>query len=174
MKTGLLPKDLDLRGLAARGVVVKGTASLEAMPRLREAGIGLDTQAVAEFRFSRDEEARYIVESRVEATLTMVCQRCLGGMELPLVAGSRMACVWDDSDALALPGGLEPLMVGEVADLSEIAEEEILLAVPVSPTHDEDCLKEQRRHPQESEREPEQIPEQRAKGPFAVLEKLRS
>jgi len=174
MKIVPLPKDLDLRGLAARGVVIKGTASLETLPRLKEAGIGLDAQAVAEFRFSRDEEARYIVETQVEAILTVICQRCLGEMELPLMAGSRMACVWNDSDALALPGGLEPLMAGETADLNEIAEEEILLAVPVSPVHEEDCLKKQGLYPAAAEGGPEMAPEQGEPSPFAVLEKLRS
>lgn len=174
MKIGPLPKDLDLRGLAARGVMIKGTASIEALPRLRGAGIGLEGQAVAEFHFSLDEEARYIVETQVEATLTMTCQRCLQEMDLPLVAGSRMACVWSDSDAVALPGWLEPLMVGETADLNEIAEEEMLLAVPVSATHEEDCLTEQRLYPPAPEREPGVAPEPGVKSPFAVLEKLRT
>ena len=174
MKIGPLPKDLDLRGLAARGVVIKGTASVHALPRLREAGIGLNGEAVAEFHFSRDEEARYILETCVEATLTMTCQRCLQEMDLPLMAGSRMACVWNDADAVALPGGLEPLLVGETADLNEIAEEEMLLAVPVSATHEEDCLTEQRLYPPASERAPEVAPEQGVNSPFAVLEKLRT
>jgi hypothetical protein len=47
MKTGALPKQLDLRGLAARGVQITGTVSLDDLPRLAEAGIG-----IVDFRLS--------------------------------------------------------------------------------------------------------------------------
>ena len=172
MKFGPLPKDLDLRGLAARGVVIKGTAALEALPRLKEAGIGMDALAVAEFRFSRDEELRYVVQTQVEVSLRLTCQRCLEGMQLHLATGSRMACVWSDAEAGALPSSLEPLIVGEAADLNEILEEEILLAVPVSPGHEEDCWT-QNGHLL-LEEEVHKAPEPGAGNPFSVLEKLRS
>jgi uncharacterized protein len=168
MKIGPLPKDLDLRGLASRGVTIQGTASIEALPRLCEAGIGLE-QLV---RFSRDEEARYLVETSVKASLTLVCQRCLEKMVLPLTTGSRLACVWSDSEAETLPSGLEPLLVEELADLNEIAEEEILLAVPVSPTHHEDCITERRSYAPDEE--PLLGAEPDKESPFSVLEKLRT
>ena len=41
MKTAPLPKQLDLRGLAARGAEVAGTVSSEDLPRLTSAGIRL-------------------------------------------------------------------------------------------------------------------------------------
>jgi uncharacterized protein len=133
----------------------------------------LGAPAVAEFRFSRDEEARHIVEAQVEARLTLICQRCLEAMEFPLAARSLMACVWNDADAAVLPGGFEPLLVGELADLNEIAEEEILLAVPVSPVHGEHCIiVEQGLNAAESE--PMMAAEPAKKSPFSVLEKLRS
>jgi len=172
MKFGPLPKDLDLRGLATRGVVIKGTASLEALPRLREAGIGMDALAVAEFRFSRDEELRYVVQTQVEVSLRLTCQRCLEGMQSHLATGSRMACVWSDAEAAALPSSLEPLIVGEMADLNEILEEEILLAVPVSPGHEEDCWT-QNGHLL-SEEAAQKAAEPGAGNPFSVLEKLRT
>ncbi len=172
MKIGPLPKDLDLRSLAARGVVIKGTASLDALPRLSESEIGLEAPVVAELQFRRDEEGRYVVETSVEATLTLTCQRCLDGMSLPLVAGSTMACVWNDSDAATLPSGLEPLVVGETADLNEIVEEELLLAVPVSPVHEKDCLID--RGGEESAKESVLSPDPGRTNPFSVLKDLRT
>jgi uncharacterized protein len=167
MKIGPLPKDLDLRSLAARGVVIKGTASLDALPRLSESEIGLEAPVVAELQFRRDEEGRY-----VEATLTLTCQRCLDGMSLTLVAGSTTACVWNDSDAAALPSGLEPLVVGETADLNEIVEEELLLAVPVSPVHEKDCLID--RGGEESAKASVLSPDPGRTNPFSVLKDLRT
>lgn len=152
--------------------MIKGTASLEALPRLQEAGIGMDALAVAEFRFSRDEELRYVVQTQVEASLRLTCQRCLEGMASHLATGSRMACVWSDAEAAALPSSLEPLIVGEMADLNEILEEEILLAVPVAPGHEEDCWT-QNEHLL-AEDAAHVAPEPGAENPFSVLEKLRT
>ena len=41
MKTGALPKQLDLRGLAARGVHIEGTLSPEDLPRLADSGFAI-------------------------------------------------------------------------------------------------------------------------------------
>ena len=172
MKTGALPKQLDLRGLAARGVQISGTVSSDDLPRLTESGIGIVDLGSAAFDFRRDEEARYLVETSVKASLTLVCQRCLEKMVLPLTTGSRLACVWSDSEAETLPSGLEPLLVEELADLNEIAEEEILLAVPVSPTHHEDCITERRSYAPDEE--PLLGAEPDKESPFSVLEKLRT
>ena len=50
MKTGALPKQLDLRGLAARGVEITGTLSSDDLPRLIEAGLQVVEPGSATFR----------------------------------------------------------------------------------------------------------------------------
>jgi uncharacterized protein len=127
----------------------------------------------AAFSFERDESGRYIVFVAIQATVLMICQRCLGPMSLDLNAGSNMACVWDDQEAVALPAGYEPLIVGQVANLREIAEEEILLAIPVSPLHEEDCITLEQRAALESEpAEKREVSDRDS--PFAVLKKLKT
>ena len=142
MKAKALPKQLDLRGLAARGVDINGTVSLDDLPRLGESGIVIVGPGSAKFEFSRDEEARYVVKVSVEATIVLQCQRCLEDMELALRSTSLMACVWTDEEAAALPATYEPLLVGATADLGDIVEEEIFLAIPVSPIHEAECKSE--------------------------------
>lgn len=139
MKTGALPKQLDLRSLAARGVEITGTLTSDDLPRLIEAGIQVVEPGSATFRFRRDEAGRYVVEVQLQAEVAMQCQRCLGAMTLSLRPSALMACIWKDEDALDLPDPYEPLLVGETADLSDIVEEEILLALPVSPLHETEC-----------------------------------
>ena len=145
MKTGALPKQLDLRGLAARGVQINGTVSSDDLPRLAESGIGIVDLGSAAFDFRRDEEARYVVAVSVEVKVVMQCQRCLGDMEVPITTASLMACVWTDEEAASLPATYEPLLVEDAADLSDIVEEEILLAIPVSPIHEMECKSEAQR-----------------------------
>jgi len=176
MKTGALPKQLDLRGLAARGVQISGTVSPEDLPRLAESGIGIVDSGSAAFDFRRDEEARYVVAVSVEARVVMQCQRCLGDMDVPITTASLMACVWTDEEAAALPVAYEPLIVDDAADLSDIVEEEILLAIPVSPRHETECKSAEQQAALAVEVEgpakAEDIGERDS--PFAVLERLKS
>ena len=176
MKTGALPKQLDLRGLAARGVHIEGTVSPEDLPRLADSGIAIVESGSAAFDFRRDEEARYVVAVSVEAKVIMQCQRCLSDMEVPVKSASLMACVWTDEEAAALPATYEPLMVDDAADLSDIAEEEILLAIPVSPIHEAECKSAEQRAALDTDVEEPAAAEVTAErdSPFAVLERLKS
>ena len=176
MKTGALPKQLDLRGLAARGVNIEGTVSPEDLPRLADSGIAIADSGSAAFDFRRDEEARYVVAVCVEAKVVMQCQRCLSDMEVSVKSASLMACVWTDEEAAALPATYEPLLVDDTADLSDIVEEEILLAIPVSPIHEKECKSaEQRAALGTDTEEPAAVDETGERdSPFAVLERLKS
>ena len=176
MKTGALPKQLDLRGLAAREVTIEGTVSPEDLPRLADSGIAIVETGSAAFDFRRDEEARYVVAVSVEAKVIMQCQRCLSDMEVPVKSSSLMACVWTDEEAAALPATYEPLMVDDAADLSDIAEEEILLAIPVSPIHETECKSAEQQAALDTDAEEPAAVEVTAErdSPFAVLERLKS
>ena len=176
MKTGALPKQLDLRGLAARGVRIEGTVSAEDLPRLADSGIAIVESGSAAFDFRRDEEARYVVAVSVEAKVIMQCQRCLSDMEVAVESASLMACVWSDEEAAALPATYEPLLVDHAADLSDIAEEEILLAIPVSPIHEAECKSAEQQAALETDAEEPAAVEDSGErdSPFSVLERLKS
>ena len=140
MKIATLPKQLDLRGLAARGASVSGTVAPGELPRLDEAGVlPWLNRLMASFSLCRDENSRSVVAAEVKATLTMQCQRCLGEMSVPLNTSSTMACVWTDDEAASLPAFYEPLLVSDEAVLRDIVEEEILLAFASFPAHETEC-----------------------------------
>jgi uncharacterized protein len=176
MKIGPLPRQLDLRNLAARGVEISGVVSPTEVTRLLAAGMALAEPARAQFRFSRDEEARYVVEAHIQASVLMQCQRCLGEMRQALETRSRMACVWRDEDAADLPADYEPLICGESADLGEIAEDEILLALPVSPLHADDCATAEQLAALKAQGDAGKMaePAEQKANPFAVLGQLKS
>jgi len=173
MKNGPLPTDLDIRGLAARGVSIEGTASAKNLPRLAQADCELVGELSAAFVFERDEEGRYTVNSQVQAQVLVTCQRCLRPVEIALSSGSTMACVWDDGEAAELPAMYEPLVIGQTANLNEIAEEEILLAMPVTAVHEEDCRSAEQKAALGMEMDIPDVKPAR-ENPFAVLEKLKT
>ena len=176
MKTARLPKQLDLRGLAARGAEVAGTVASEDLPRLAEAGIRLAEPAQVNFHLSTDEAARAVVDARISATAILQCQRCLQDMEWPLVTSTLMACVWTDEEAAALPAPYEPLLVQDEAVLRDIAEEELLLALPAFPLHESDCktLEQSQALAMSEEVESALSDSAERQSPFGVLEQLKN
>ena len=173
MRKGALPRELDLRGLAAREADISGEAALTDLGRLVNAGVGLAAPAVAAFEFRRDEGGRYVVEAQIKAEVVLECQRCLGEMTQILETRTVMACIWNDEDAAELPPSYEPLIVQETANLSDIVEEELLLAIPASPMHAEDCITEVQRTALGNQ-DVCIDSEGRKESPFAVLAKLNS
>jgi uncharacterized metal-binding protein YceD (DUF177 family) len=75
-----------------------------------------------------------------------------------------------------LPATYEPLLVGDAADLSDIVEEEILLAIPVSPVHETDCKSAEQQAALKADVEGSEAIEDLGErdSPFAVLEQLKS
>ncbi len=107
----------------------------------------------------------------VRATLALVCQRCLGPVELPVeverdfrfVATEELAAIEDEESEE------DVLVLSRNFDVLELAEDEILMGIPVSPMH-EVCPEPVRMEAVDPdfERTAEQRP-----NPFAALEKLK-
>lgn len=140
MTNGALPHMVEFRTLAARGIHVKGTLSAERLPRLGQAVRDIVESVRADIQFDRDEEGRPIAAIAVWAKVSVACQRCLQDLEMVVEASSRIAAVWNDEQAAALPGHLEPLVMAEEVDLWSVVDEELLLALPQFSYHaDRDC-----------------------------------
>ena len=118
----------------------QGTVSAEKMPRLNEAVEDTKGPAKAAIKCFKDEHGRYLVRVIVDMVATMRCQRCLGACEVTLNADTVLACVWDDASAGELPSDYDPLVTGDMTDLYEMVEDELLLAVPAVAMHNTaDC-----------------------------------
>lgn len=76
----------------------------------------------------------------VDAVMPLVCQRCLQPVEVPLVVRRDFRFVADEAQALAEDDEAEEdLLVADAHfDLAALIEDELLLALPLVPTH-ADC-----------------------------------
>ena len=107
MRNGALPRELDLRGLAAREASISGVATLATLEPTRERGRRAGrARGQRPLRFRRDEEGRYVVEAHVKAEVVLECQRCLGEMTQILETRTVMACMWNDEDAASVAAQL--------------------------------------------------------------------
>jgi uncharacterized protein len=75
---------------------------------------------------------------KVEGTLQLVCQRCLGVLEFPLHVdvALRLARTQQEMDAEPLDAeGPESIVAGKEMQVKALVEDEVLLALPIAPRH---------------------------------------
>ncbi len=131
-----LPRLVDPRKLASQGMSVKGEITTRDLPRLCEVVLGEPSNARVELTFARDRGGQDRLDGTVICDVTLVCQRCLLPVAVPLSARVSVGVVASDEQARTLDGELEPwIVVEESGDLFELIEEELLLALPMIAFH---------------------------------------
>lgn len=167
MNSTQLRKNFNPAQLAKQNEEIRGQISLHEFerlnPLLKESGASVDFS----LEFMQDDASRTIVRLRVNAECVVECGRCLKPMPYPIVHSVELAVVANDDEAAELPETYEPLLLAENSvDLAILIEDELLLNLPVMPSHSEgECSVSipSRWTSNESER---------ARKPFAVLKKL--
>ena len=110
MLTEPLPSTLDVRKAAARGVIVSGTLKPVQLPRFQAMLASEEGHIEAELTCFRDEERQAVIELRYQASVSVVCQRCLQPMPLEMSGETSLGIVWTDDEQVA------PLVKDNVID----------------------------------------------------------
>jgi uncharacterized protein len=179
-----VPTALDVAAFCRDGGHVQGRLSLEEMPRLAESLLrpadgagdgGVEWRAAGSLLPVSGGAPQRIVDLAVRATATLECQRCLQPMTLPLQVERRFRFVEGEDEAARLDEELEDdvLALTRRLDLLALVEDELLLALPLVPRH-EDCPE----LPTPLIREPgapvdSETQEPRSEHPFAALAALK-
>lgn len=139
MSKSELPDHLDAYKLAEQKTSVSGRVSPARLTRLSDAVLRIEDCIEAQLDFFQDEQHRRLVAGHVSGLVELECQRCLQPMQQPLDSRFRLAIVYNDEMAKALPAEDEPLMLlpDESLDPAIILEEELLLCLPLQAMHDE-------------------------------------
>lgn len=165
-----LPIEIDPFRLAERGAELEGPLPLAQMQRLATALARPQGEVDVRLRFDIDDMNIPYVRGHIEAVLYLTCQRCLEALEYRVSQELALAWVRADRDAERLPLQFEPYIVSELPiRLSDVIEDELLLALPQIPMHEESRC--QATAVIESLREHAPQPEQDNR--FAELEKLK-
>lgn len=89
----------------------------------------------------QDRWQRPFVDVRIQATLTLVCQRCLQPVAFALDDSAHVVFFADEAkldEAMAADETLEGLVHTPETDVTAMLEDQILMAIPFAPRH-EDC-----------------------------------
>lgn len=139
------PSRLDMQALAQDGVPLVETTLLQNMKRLAQEAKGLQPdssvkwQARAEFRPRADGGDEVWLHLQAKTAIPLTCQRCMGMVITPLEASQWYRFVANEDIAMAEDDqSEEDLLVMEPQfDLLALLEDELLMALPLVPMHDE-------------------------------------
>lgn len=133
---------IDSLEFARRQATLSGRLPLSTLRRLT--GMLFDASGSIDYEVSGETAGgESILAVKLEGTLPLTCQRCLGAMTFALCVRSRMLLVepgaqWPEDGQV---GGLEDeacdaIEASRELNLAPLLEEEILLALPIAPRHE--------------------------------------
>jgi len=157
---------------AESGQTIAGRVEFARMGRLVEAVENRDGGAEVSLSFAVDEQDIPHVRGKVNGEVVLICQRCLEPMAVPIAIEMALGIVGSDDEAKRLPEHYEPLVTGgKPLAIAELIEDEILLALPVIPRHDDGVCAAANVANKE---EPGDEDDASSTNPFAVLARLKS
>jgi uncharacterized protein len=129
-----LPDLVDCARLAEEAAVLERVYELSSLPRLADVLSDSRGIARASFAFSKTPSGGAGVRVAVRAEPQLVCQRCMQGFGLPVDSGSDVEFEQGPDTSGGADSDREPYRaVGGLVSLKDLAEEELLLALPVAP-----------------------------------------
>lgn len=136
MSSGL-PVTIDAIRLADTGAHLAGEIPVKAMGRLRNLCLDGRGKATIELYFERGgKRGLRRVRGTITASIRVACQRCLEPMRLTIVAEPSLVVTHGDERATLPKQEADVLLADQPVSLSNLVEDELLLAMPMIPMHD--------------------------------------
>lgn len=172
-----LPKEIDPFRFANTGRELEGELALADMPRLAESLHHNEGVVTVSMRFAIDATGTPYMQGHFETTLSLTCERCLQELTMPLEIDTLLGLVRHEKLADKLDEQYEPWVIedNDLADPATVVEDELILALPLVPKHDEDCVPGEAwfSGDEEQEQEREEKPD-KPESPFSILSELKS
>ncbi len=130
----------DVASLADTAAPLTGEVALASLPRVVDQLMAATGTVAVATRWQWDARRRPWLVGQLTTQVTLRCERCLEPLILPLDVAISLVLVRSDAEADRLDESLEPwLWQGPDFPVWDWVEEEILLALPLVPTHDAPC-----------------------------------
>ncbi|MBD3671540.1 MAG: DUF177 domain-containing protein [Gammaproteobacteria bacterium] len=167
-----LPASLDPYRAAAADKHFSGRISAGGFTRLASSVLAIAEEGVElDLSFGSRQDVRASLTGTVQVEVEMECQRCLGPMWVPVTGQFKLAFVRFPSEVDEVPDDLEAIQLDKPEiDLRALIEDELILALPLVPMHQESC---QAWQDDEAATDDTQAGAEPKDNPFAVLAKLK-
>ncbi len=139
MQTPPLLEKLSPWRIAAENGSLNGELALATLPRLTAAVDRADGMVAIALTAGIDGQEVRFIKGVLRTEVELTCQRCLGLLRLPLEVTVRLGLAHDEAEIDRLPKEYEPLLIAEGGSLAvaDLVEDELLLALPQIPRHDD-------------------------------------
>lgn len=141
--------EYDYKKLAQEGASLEGEAALGGFQRLTE-----DAECLGALKwaldFMLDEQGRHRVKGKARVGVKLVCQACLEAYETEVACDIDTVIVEDEAAFAQLRQQDDGLLVsGKLVTAADLFEDELLLALPMVPRHEEGACPRQESYAQQ-------------------------
>ncbi|MGC1460138.1 MAG: YceD family protein [Steroidobacteraceae bacterium] len=131
-------KLLDVGPLADGRAHIDFSIPLKEFPRVLPLLAASEGEARGRVDFSREDKIA-VAQVTIAAEVTLLCQRCLAPLKWPVNSVGRAALVATAAEGERVPEQLETVLAPEHRiSTRDLVEEELLLALPLVPRHEDD------------------------------------
>jgi uncharacterized protein len=132
----LQPAAIDGLAFARNAAVLQGRLGIDSLPRLAQSGC---TGSVLDFVLTGEinQRGKPGVRLAVGGGVRLQCQRCLGSLEWPLQFEAQLEFASSEAEITAADDGIERVVAGRKMSVAALVEDEVLLALPMVPKHEQ-------------------------------------
>lgn len=144
MENQTAPTRLDIKALALSGQELAGRNLLSHFTRLMQdlrgqsPDVPLAWTARGEMRLGASGQQEPWLNLALETSLPLVCQRCMGPVDVPVASKREFRFVASEDEALAQDEACEEdlLVLSREFNLQELIEDELVMELPLIPKHE--------------------------------------
>ena len=140
-KAKKLPKKINFFNFAKKEVKLNGDFKVSELSRLSEIASNENDKVEVDLSFRLEKGRIPCVEGIRKSILVLDCQRCLDSLQVDLKVPFNIAFARNEFQADSLDDKFEIYLIGDDEELEtkDLITDEILLSIPMAPSHDYDC-----------------------------------
>ena len=135
-----LPKVIKLFNFAKKERSLGGVYKISSIPRISEIARNKEDKVKVDLSFYLENNKTPCIKGIINLNIILDCQRCLEALPIELKVDFKLAFVRHEQQAEGLDSSYELYVTKEEELLTiDIITDEILLSIPMAPSHDFDC-----------------------------------
>ena len=136
-----LPKVIKLFNFAKKERSLGGVYKISSLPRISEIARNKEDDVKVDLSFYLENNKTPCIKGIIDLNIILDCQRCLEALPIELKVDFKLAFVRHEQQAEGLDSSYELYVTKEEEELLtiDIITDEILLSIPMAPSHDFDC-----------------------------------
>ena len=160
-----LTGQLKLFNFAKKEINLSGLYQISDFPKISEIVSNNKDNVRVDLSFYLKNNKTPCVDGIIQLDIVLACQRCLDDLSIGLKVNFNLAFVRHNQESEELDSHYEIYVIDEEELAThDLISDEILLSIPMVPTHDYDCIKEFNE---------QEIVEEKSENPFAILKKIK-